>query len=101
WFFSAILLIFHPPPLSPFGHHYVLPVVMGRNGHCLIFLHRNPQTNKLINPETNKRHSAKQSNFTFFISLFISFQSRSLSAATLWITKNVFACSGLTAARSE
>ncbi|MDU7101444.1 MAG: hypothetical protein E6314_25470, partial [Enterobacter sp.] len=36
-----------------------------------------------------------------FISLFISFQSRSLSAVTLWITKNAFACSGLTAARSE
>nr|UFD95291.1 hypothetical protein [Escherichia coli] len=59
---------------------------MARNGHSLFFLHRNPQTNKWSNPEMNKRHSAKQSYFTFFISLFITFQSRSLSTATLWIT---------------
>ena len=49
----------------------------------------------------NKRHSAKQSYFTFFISLFITFQSRSLSPATLWIMKNAFACSGLTAAAQK
>lgn len=75
--------------------------VMARNGHRIFFLHRNPQANKLNIPEMNKRHSAKQSYFTFFISLFITFQSRSLSPATLWIMKNAFACSGLTAARSE
>ena len=37
----------------------------------------------------------------FFIVLFISFQSGSLSSATLWIINNAFACSVLTAARSE
>jgi hypothetical protein len=43
-----------------------------------------------------------QFNLTpFFIALFISFQSGSLSSATLWIIKNAFACIGLTAARSD
>lgn len=48
--------------------------------------HRNPQRDKSCFPEMNNREPAKLSYPPFFIALFITFQSGSLSSATLWIS---------------